>query len=376
MDHLLHSKFGMDSATLTASFIDTLTSATKATLKSRSEEVAFDSEAGVRRLDLLFELELPNTAPVSIAAEVIRHGYPRDVRSAVYQLQEYQQSNPEAQGAELFIVAEQLSPGARDDLRRASINYFDAGGSLFFQHGPILVDIERPPTKTKPRRAAQLFSSARERVVHAILEHCRREGRDLLGVNELAHFAETSPYTASMTLQELDKNDWVETTGSGPLTKRRLTNPNGLLDAWASAWHQRRDVRTRWFLPTMGRSSNITDQVLHEMMSRPAEGWALTGAAAANAVVPHLTSVDRLEIMVRPGLADGIASQLALTRADKGFNVTLVEREGAPFMFLDGMYERPNSYFASRFVQYLDLLDGVGRNKELAQVFREKTLQL
>ena len=126
----------------------------------------------------------------------------------------------------------------------------------------------------------------------------------------------------------------------------------------------------------MGRSSNITDQVLHEMMSHPAEGWALTGAAAANAVVPHLTSVDRLEIMVRPGLAEGIASQLALTRADKGFNVTLVEREGAPFMFLDGMHERPNSYFASRFVQYLDLLDGVGRNKELAQVFREKTLQL
>jgi len=47
------------------------------------------------------------------------------------------------------------------------------------------------------------------------------------------------------------------------------------------------------------------------------------------------------------------------------------ERGGASLLFQDRHPEYP-SYFASPFILYLDLLDGRGRNKELAQHVREK----
>jgi hypothetical protein len=48
-----------------------------------------------------------------------------------------------------------------------------------------------------------------------------------------------------------------------------------------------------------------------------------------------------------------------------------VEREGASLQFRE-QYSGDSSYFASPFILYLDLLDGRGRNKELAQHLRKK----
>ncbi len=41
---------------------------------------------------------------------------------------------------------------------------------------------------------------------------------------------------------------------------------------------------------------------------------------------------------------------------------------------LDEHPDMPGARFASRFIQYLDLLDGYGRNKELAAEFRKVAL--
>ena len=102
----------------------------------------------------------------------------------------------------------------------------------------------------------------------------------------------------------------------------------------------------------------------------------MTGAGAANAVVPHLTVVDRVSIVVPPGIGKAWAAALKLEPAEKGANVTFIERTGASLMFGDSHPDRPGSRFVSRFVMYLDLLDGVGRNKELASEFRSRALGL
>jgi hypothetical protein len=79
---------------------------------------------------------------------------------------------------------------------------------------------------------------------------------------------------------------------------------------------------------------------------------------------------------VPPGQAETWAEQLQLKRAERGSNVVLVEREGASLLFLDEHPERPGSRFASRFIQYLDMLDGYGRDKELAEEFRRRALRM
>jgi hypothetical protein len=99
--------------------------------------------------------------------------------------------------------------------------------------------------------------------------------------------------------------------------------------------------------------------------------WAFTGTAAANVYAPLLTSVDTVEIIVRPGHAEQLAKSLRLKPADQGANITLVERDGASLLFRDS-HPDYSSYFSSPFILYLDLLDGRGRNKELAQHVLEK----
>lgn len=308
-----------------------------------------------------------------MAVEVLGQAYPRDILQAVHRLRTYKDAGSAGpQPVELAVVAEHISPGARQELKDAGINYYDASGSMYFRHRTYMVVREVIGAQHKPRRPVRLFSGAREKVVHALLEQWRRtESGELPTGADLSIEAEASTYTVSTTMQELEREGWVETIGAGPHLRRRLVKPEALLDAWADDWVSRREKRSRWHV--LARS-NTVDTVLFKLQDY--DGWALTGAAAANAVVPHLTSVDRVQVIVPPGQAEAWAGQLQFKHAEKGSNVVFIEREGASLMFLDSHPERPGSRFASRFIQYLDLLSGYGRDKELAEEFRQHALRM
>lgn len=355
-------------------FVVDLRDATSMSLKQQETEVPFAAEDSKARLDARLRMTLPIGDDVELAVEVMRAGYPRDVRLAVHRLHAYQAARPDGTvPVELCVLADYLSPGSRKELRQAGINYYDGTGSMHFKHRTYLVVKEREARTRPSRRPVKLFSGAREQVVHALLEHWRQtEGHEYISGAELAERAQTSTYTVSLTMQEFEREDWVETTGKGPSQRRRVSNAAGMLDAWAAVWTSRREPVTRWY--TYAPQSNPTDVLLSRLANR--QGWALTGAAAANAVVPHLTSVDRVQVIVPPGRAEAWGEELKLKQVDKGSNVVLIEREGASLMFLGEHPERPGSRFASRFIQYLDLLDNYGRNKELAGEFRRKALKI
>ncbi|MFG6488241.1 type IV toxin-antitoxin system AbiEi family antitoxin [Roseateles sp. BYS78W] len=227
---------------------------------------------------------------------------------------------------------------------------------------------------TGSTRHESVFDAEREQVVHALLEHWRREGSDAqVSGAALAGMAGTSPSTVSTTLEELERQAWVDVTGSAPTLACRIRRPELLLDAWAQAWKERlpKEKRTRWYAYASG-PGGIVDHMLQRLSGH--DGWAMTGAGAANALVPHLTSVDRVSIIVPPGVSEEWAADLQLEPVDKGANVTFIERAGASLMFGDTHPHRPSSRVASRWVMYLDLLDGVGRNKELAAEFRRREL--
>ncbi|MBV8048118.1 MAG: hypothetical protein JO171_13240 [Paludibacterium sp.] len=324
------------------------------------------------QVDALLTLRLIDGEEIQIAIEALRSAYPRDVRMAAYKLSA-QQQNAEGPLVVPCVIAERLSPGSRDALREAGINYFDASGTLYFHFRTWLVDVERLPAKPGSRKPSTLFSSAREQVIHALLHHWLASGREgFISGTELAALAQTSTYTVSQTMRELEREDLVETTGSGPSLRRRLRNAPGLLDAWASAWPLRRDTITRWHVYTP--SDNLVDLLTGPLTQHP--GWVVTGAAAANIAAPHLTHIDRIEVIVPEGQTEVFANALHLTPADKGANVILIERSGASMMFRHALPEYPGSCFASPFVQYLDLLNGYGRNKELARVFRHQVLKM
>jgi hypothetical protein len=356
---------------LLRAFIDELVSITGAKEISVQEQVAFGEHD--RRLDALVRLRLLSDGDVDLAIEVLGTAYPRDIIQVIHQLQKYKAtSDSPNRPVILAVVAEYLSPGARQELKEAGINFFDGTLSMYFRHRTYLLVREILGVEHKPRRPVRLFSGAREKVVHSLLEHWRTTmGREFISGGELSMQSQTSTYTVSSTMQELEREGWVDATGSGPGLRRRLAKPEALLDAWAEDWTSRKETRSRWHVYA---PSNLVDTMLIKLQEY--DGWALTGAAAANAVAPHLTSVDRVQVIVPVGKAQAWAEQLKLKRAELGSNVTFIEREGASLMFLDEHPEQPSSRFAGRFIQYLDLLDGYGRDKELAEEFRRRALRM
>lgn len=361
---------------LVQEFLAALQAATDSQLLVQQEEIPFEER---QRLDALLRIRLPNQAdPVDLAVEAVDATYPRDAHRLADFLASFNaRRRPEDPPAVPIVAARHLTSAAKDVLRDAGVNYFESSsGTLLFRYRTWFIDIERPSKQSPDRKIGSIFNGAREQVVHALFMHWYQTGeRGWVAGNELATKAATSTFTVSKTLQELEKHDWVEATGSGPSQRRRLKNASGLLDAWSDEWTRRArsEPRARLYTYAGGRGG-IVDRVLQKMDGR--SEWAISGAAAANARVPHLTVVDRVLVIVPPGLAKPWAEEMGLERTDKGSNITFVERSGASLQFLDEHPERPGSRFTSPFIQYLDLLDGVGRNKELAREYRERVLKL
>ncbi len=311
---------------------------------------------------------------IDIVAMVRREGYPRDIRDAVWRLEEFQRLHTDGKSMIPMVIAEHLSPGARELLRSRNIGYFDASESLFLKYRQWLINIDRPDQPARLRRAASLFTGAREQVIHALLWSTVQTQAKWLNGLELAQLAETSTYTVSLTLQELQRMEWVESEGSGRNLRRRLTEPGKLLDAWADSWRTRTEAKSRWYVypPKPQILLSHLSEKIHE---HGLDDWAYTGESAANAMAPLLTGTDTAEIVVPPGRADLYAELMGLQSAEKGSNVTLVERRGASLILQQSRAE-DSSRFVSPFILYLDLQDGRGRRKELASHLRSTILKI
>ncbi|EMT0168087.1 hypothetical protein I5G05_04805 [Pseudomonas aeruginosa] len=310
--------------------------------------------------------------PAFVAIEVIRTAYPRDIHGVLWRLDTLELCPGRAKPGTLIklIAAAHLSPGAKSALKDKGYAFFERSGSLFLRTEKMLINIEFPSTSSARSHSVDLFTEARERAVHGLLKNASQ----WMAGADLAEQARTSTYTCSVVLQELERREWCESQGAGRTKRRRLVQPGKLLDEWAEHWRQRDVNRSRWYIfvehPRL-LIDRLSELVKESGVDFP---WAFTGAAAANIYAPLLTHVDSAEIIVPPGYATILGTTLNMKPAPKGSNVTIVERGGASLQFRECSPLHP-PYFAGPYIQYLDLLDGRGRNKELAIHLRERLEQ-
>lgn len=346
-------------------FVATLIEVTGAEIDRVSFEV--ESIAGGKPVDVLLNARVRGEEWL-VAVELMREGYPRDIRDAVWSLDGVR---PQSKSASVvrMVVAQRLSRGAKDDLRMREVGFYEAGGSFYLRHDRWLIDIQR---RSVPRldRPTPLFTGSREKVVHALLH---TQGDWFTGA-QLAELSETSAYSSSVLLKELENREWITTEGGrGRGMRRKLVQPGALLDEWATAWQDSKQHRTRWFLYCANPRhliEKISDGISSKLLD---SGWAFTGAIAANIESPLLTSVDVAEVAVAPQFIREFVEGLSLKPADKGYNVVLIERTGAGMLF---RRNHDRGWFASPFIQYLDLLNGKGRNAELAAQLRQDILRI
>lgn len=320
-----------------------------------------------------------------LVVEAIGDGYPRDVRAAALALKEMMAAGglDEGEPPIAVIAARHMTEGARALLKEDGFGYFDAtSGSLYLAQGDLLIDVDRP-YKAPPKRGrpVSVFRGAREQVVLAALQQPSWFTGD-----QLAQASGTSTFTASTTLAELDRREWLEARGTGNTLERRLSQPGSLLEAWAQAWREReqsgKHAVGRYY--RYGQTHKLMAWLAEELSGlempgagRPIE-WAFTGPCAANLLAPHLTSIDSLDLILPPGTMPHVAAALGIEEVDEGHNLRILERSGAALMFREPSPSRElrGAKLANRYIQYLDLLDGRGRNKELAHHLRATLLRV
>lgn len=320
------------------------------------------------RLDDLLRIDWEGK-PVYVAIVVIGTAYPRDIHGVIWHLDELVLSPGNAKTGTLIklVAAEHLSPGAKTTLKDQGYAFFERNGSLFLRTKEILINIEHPSKAPARSHPVDLFTEAREGAVHGLLQNAFQ----WIAGADLAEQSQTSTYTCSVVLQELERREWCETQGTGRTKRRRLVQPGQLLDDWAAHWQQRSVSRSRGYV-FVENPRLLIDRLAYLMRESGVDfPWAFTGAAAANIYAPLLTTVDRAEIIVPPGCANILGTALKMKSASKGGNVTIIERVGSSLQFRELRPLYP-AYFASPYIQYLDLLDGHGRNRELAAHLREK----
>lgn len=348
-------------------FIESFQSATGAKILNKK-----NARSPANGIDLLLTIKSPG-GTWNVAVAVKRVVYPRDIRDALWVFERYRIEN-EHKRNETFIplvIAEKISQGAREELKDQGAGYYDTSGSLYFRHDQWLINIDRPATASaQKKQRAPLFAGAKEMVVHALLH---KRGEWFTGL-ELAKISETSVFTVSSVLRELELREWVESEGKGRLLRRRLSRPGDLLDAWVEVWQKRKENKSSWYFFSSDPKKLLDSLALKTERARIGD-WAFTGAIAANYMSPLLTHVDVAELETLPGTHAQFAEALGLKPAEKGSNVVLIERSGAGMLF-----RRPHpesgGWLASEFIQYLDLHDGRGRNEELATQLRQDILKV
>lgn len=309
--------------------------------------------------------------PLTLLIEAKKSLYPRDVRQALWQLREFGRRWSESTmsaGRVCLLIAESISPGAKELLQEERVGYYDSGGSLFLPAQGVYLYVDKPPPKPLSKALRSLFSGRRAQVLHALLN--RHDA--WVGGKMLAEQAQVSPATASQVLTELERFDWLELRGQGPSKERHLREPAALLDAWAKQLTTMRPPELRRFYIPAARTNALVDRIAEVLGEHELE-YAITHEAAAQRYAPFLSSVSQVRCRLMPGHATEEAlGTLDARVVSDGANLAIIEaKSSGELLFREKV---GGAWLASPVQVYLDLVRSEGRAKEMADHLRRERI--
>ncbi len=304
--------------------------------------------------------------PISLVVEVRKTAYPRDVRQVLWQFNAQRQAHPS--DVQHLLIAESISPGAKDLLKSECVGYYDSGGSLFLPAPGAYIYIDKPPPKTFEKSVRSLFSGRRAQVLHVLLVR----PNTWFGVTKVAEQAQVAPSTASDVLGELERFDWLESRGQGPGKERYLREPGELLDAWSRqlAGTTAPTLR-RFYVP--GLKSDALLQRVGQVFDVHQAAYAVSYEAAAQRYAPFLSGISQVRTRLLPGAgAEAALTELDARAVTEGANLAIIETKSAGELLFREQVD--DVWLASPVQVYLDLLRGEGRAKEMAEHLRRERI--
>lgn len=331
-----------------------------------SEPISSTSD---REHDAQIDLQVAGKS-FTLLVEAKKAVYPRDVRQVIWQFREAGHGRTRGQGKDpvSLLIAESISPGAKELLRDERVGYYDSGGSMYLPAPGAYFYIDKPPPKTLEKSVRALFSRRRAQVLHAVLT----QHQDWFGVKELAQRAMVSPATASQVLTELERFDWLVSRGQGPSKERHLREPAALLDAWAKQFTSIRPPTLRRYYVPATKADTLLERVGEVFDAHDAE-YAISHEAAAQRYSPFLSSVSQVRARLLIGSnADAAVGELGARVVNEGANLAIIEANSPGDLLFR---ERVGGIWLASPVQvYLDLLRGEGRSKEMAEHLRKERI--
>lgn len=309
--------------------------------------------------------------PIHAFVEVRKAVYPRDVRELVWRTRDlaHQQSAGKSGGEALaFLIAESISPGAKELLRAERVGYYDSGGSLYLSARGTYLYVDKPPPKSFSRSMRSLFTGRRAQVLHGLL----MRHQDWLGVKDLAELTLVSPATGSQVLSEMERLDWLESRGQGPSKQRHLKEPAALLDAWVKQLSSNRPLALRrYFVPAM-RPDGLMER-LGQVCEAHSVAYAVSFEAAAQRYAPFLSTVSQVRCRLLAGSgSDAAIADLGARVVSEGANLAVIEAKSTgDLLFREQL---GGVWLASPVQVYLDLSRGEGRAKEMAEHLRRERI--
>lgn len=189
-----------------------------------------------------------------------------------------------------IVAARRLSPGARKVLSEAGIGWVDETGAAEIAVGSIIVS--RTGRTPEPADQPKRWTAAVLAVAEATLCGTKPTVAEMVSATGL------STGSCTQALRLLTDLDLLEAPARrGKFSGRRVADPDRLLEAYASAAEQAPtplslQVGVTWRDPVAGLAE--TGRRWNEAKL----AWAATGAVAASAIAPFLTSVTTAEVYV------------------------------------------------------------------------------
>ena len=164
------------------------------------------------RVDAYLSLQILGRQ-VSLVVEAKAYAYPRDLRDAARQVLAYA-SKADIQHVAPMIVADAISAGGMELLRREGVGYWDRSGSLYLKLPWALFYVDRPRQRSTPPRLRNIYRGSAAQVLHTLLLDPARSWH----VKDLAERSEVALSSSSHC---------AHTTGTAPMGRKAWPGTTG-----------------------------------------------------------------------------------------------------------------------------------------------------
>ena len=301
--------------------------------------------------------------PYVLLVEIKRSGQPRHVRSAIWELLNYDRQTNDHHVP--MLITPYFSSKSQTICKEAGVSYLDLYGNARLAFDSVYVErsiADKP--KAEKRTLRSVFSPKAAQILSTLYLEPEREWR----VAELAKTANVSLGHVSNVRKVLLEREWIAERNKGIA----LIDPDGLLDVWRENYRNPSADLTSGYTHLHGTS--LIDRLRHVLSAKQDNGRAIGAFQTAAQWIAPFERETMHHFYADPVGARKLQNTLEFTPAVKGPNVIIhVTRDESVFQAVTKPTE--GIFCTSALRTYLDLWNAGDRSREAADFLREKFLR-